>query len=69
MGFVSGSKSMPKSIYGSRGTPGSSLGKNSGNSLTTGIHSMGVTSESRSWTVTMDINNLLRSFCMLLDKK
>ena len=53
MRFVSGSKSMPKSISHPRGIPGRSLGKTSGNSLTTGTDSVGGTSESRSWTLTL----------------
>ena len=70
MGFVSDSKSMPKSISRSRGILGRSLGKTSRNSFTMGtdLGGGGIRSLDLGHLL-YDIDKLLRSFCMLLDKK
>ena len=52
MGLVSGNKSIPKSIFCSRGIPGRSLRKTYGNSLSMGTNSMGGFLESKFFALT-----------------
>ena len=53
MEFVSGIKSIPKSMSRLGGILERSLGKTYGNSPTSGTDSMGGISESKSWTLTI----------------